>query len=101
MNTLEEIAQSILRSKPTKSVTLSITNPLPIATESIFAAEIMIVLAVTGSITINTAVFIATAGVPYTFKFVDLRNITVQGSAAAAIYYPAFNQFPEKSINRP
>ena len=100
MSTTEELLNSILKQYLTKSVTLSISNTLPFAAEPIFAAEIMVVLAVTGTIVINGTVFVATAGVPYTFKFIDLRNISVTGSAAAVIYYPAHNQFPEKSINR-
>jgi len=100
MSTLEELANSILKSKPTKSVTLTISNTAAFSTEAIFAAEIMVVLAVTGTIVINGTVFVATAGVPYTFKFIDLRTINVTGSAAAVIYYPAHNQFPEKTPNR-
>lgn len=100
MSTLEEIANSILKSKPTKSVVLAISNTAPFATEATFAAEIMVVLAVTGTIVISGTVFVATAGIPYTFKFIDLRNINVTGSAAAVIYYPAHNQYPEVTPNR-
>ncbi len=99
MSNTDELLRSILQTYLTKSVTLSISNTSPFSAEPIFAAEIMVVLAVTGTIVVNGTVFVATAGVPYTFKFIDLRNISVTGSAAAVIYYPAHNQFPAVTPN--
>lgn len=97
--TLESIADSILKQFTTKSVTVSVSSGT-ITTQHIAVAEVMIVLAVTGSITVNGTVFVATAGIPYTFKHIaDLSLVTIQGSAAAVIYYPAFTQFPNITPN--
>ncbi len=101
MSTTDELLRSILQTYLTKSVTVPVTNPASLSNlGNIFVAEIVIVLAVTGTIQVNDTTFVATAGVPYTFKFVNLRNISVGGSAAGAIYYPAHNQFPELTPNK-
>jgi len=98
--TLESIADSILKTISTKSVTVAVSSGT-ITTDHIAVREVMIVLAVTGTIVVNGVTFVATAGVPYTFKNIaDLSRVTIGGSAAAVIYYPAFNQFPEVSINK-